>query len=89
MAGLLRIYNAALQRRPVLMTSLSTGVCYGLGDVVAQRVEMSQERRKEYDWRRVAIMASFGTIIAGPLYHAWFNKINEMPQFIERVVRVC
>lgn len=31
------------------------------------------------DWTRVGIFFTFGTIISGPIYHYWFNSLNELP----------
>lgn len=39
MFRLLRLYNCALQSKPLLVTSLSAGVCYGVGDCIAQTIE--------------------------------------------------
>ena len=39
MFGILGLYNRALQSKPLLVTSLSTGVCYGIGDYIAQSIE--------------------------------------------------
>ena len=34
------------------------------------------------------IFLTFGLTCGGPVYYAWFNKIHNMPQFIERVVKL-
>ncbi len=85
--GLLNLYNRALAKRPILITSLSTGFCYFSGDILAQHIEIKTEKRTEYDFSRLAVFGVFGTVAAGPLYYAWFSKINKMPMFLENLVR--
>jgi len=84
---LLSGYNNALARRPILVTSLSTGFCYGSGDMLAQYIEKKQGTRVDYDYHRLAVFTGFGTMMAGPVYYSWFSKINKMPLFLENVVR--
>jgi hypothetical protein len=87
MFKLLSLYNKGLQSKPLLITSISTGVCYGIGDYVAQTIEKNQNKREEYDMKRLMVFLTFGLTCGGPVYYAWFNKIHNMPQFIERVVK--
>jgi len=87
MFRILSIYNKSLQSKPLLVTSLSTGVCYGTGDYIAQSIEKKQGKREQYDLKRLAVFTIFGTIAGGPIYYTWFNKIHNMPAFIETVVR--
>lgn len=84
---ILNVYNNSLASKPVLITSLTTGFCYGSGDLLAQYVEKQQGKREEYDWHRTSVFTIFGTIAAGPIYYAWFSKINKMPMFLENVVK--
>ncbi len=46
MFKLLSLYNNALLSKPLLVTSLSTGVCYGTGDYIAQNIEINQGKRE-------------------------------------------
>ncbi len=87
MASILSAYNRALKSRPLLVTSLSTGVCYGLGDFIAQTIEKKQSKREKYDIKRLSVFTIFGTFAGGPIYYAWFSKIHNMPIFIENVVK--
>ncbi len=84
---ILNAYNNSLASKPVLITSLTTGFCYGSGDLLAQYVEKQQGKREEYDLHRTSVFTIFGTIAAGPIYYAWFSKINKMPMFLENVVK--
>jgi len=87
MFRLLSVYNNALQSKPLFITSISTGICYGTGDYFAQTIEKNQGKRESYDIKRLAVFTIFGTVAGGPIYYAWFSKIHNMPAFIERVVK--
>ena len=87
MFRILSAYNIVLQKKPLLVTSLSTGFCYGTGDYIAQTIEKEQGKRNNYDLKRLAVFTIFGTIAGGPIYYAWFSKIHNMPLFIERIVK--
>ncbi len=84
---ILSAYNNSLAAKPVLITSLTTGFCYGSGDILAQYVEKKQGKRENYDLHRTTVFTIFGTIAAGPIYYAWFSKINKMPMFLESIVK--
>src|SRR3989338_801437 len=80
-------YNTILKKYPLTVTSLTTGVCYGLGDVLAQKVEKNLGRRDKYDLHRMAMFTVFGTVFGGPVYYAWFSKLDKVPKLLERIVR--
>lgn len=87
MFTLLSKYNAILQSKPLLVTSISTGVCYGIGDYIAQTIEKNQCKREQIDLKRLGVFTVFGTVAGGPIYYAWFSKIHNMPAFIETIVK--
>jgi hypothetical protein len=87
MFRLLRLYNGSLQSKPLLVTSLTTGFCYGIGDYFAQTIEKNQGKRDNYDLKRLSVFTIFGTVAGGPIYYAWFSKIHNMEIFIERIVK--
>ena len=87
MYSLFRAYNSILHKHPLSITSLTTGACYGAGDYLAQKVEMKQGKRTEIDKHRLAVFTLFGTFLGGPIYYAWFNKIDKMPLLVERIVK--
>jgi hypothetical protein len=80
-------YSNILERKPFVVTSISTGICYGIGDYFAQNIEIRQKHREKIDYHRLAVFTGFGLIMSGPLYYAWFSKIDKMPIFLENVVR--
>lgn len=128
--SLLRIpaarYNAWLERRPVLVKSLTSGLMYAAGDLTAQVIAHTRSAAKvddtaasgdggagtstgsgsvkggkdaggasggavveeprrgtlatfKVDWKRVGVFFVYGTVIAGPAYHVWFNKLDLLP----------
>jgi len=85
--SIFRLYSVAMERHPKIGTSLTTGVCYGLGDVLAQKIEKMQNKRTEYDWHRTLVFTVFGTVLGGPIYYAWFSKLAKTPALLERIVK--
>jgi len=87
MAFVFRAYGTFMSTHPKVGTSLTTGACYGAGDVLAQKIEKNQGTRTNYDWHRTLTFTVFGTICGGPIYYAWFNKLKHTPALIEWVVK--
>lgn len=87
MASLFRSYNLFMEAKPLLGVTLSTGVCYGIGDMLAQYIEKNQGKREDTSYRRLAVFTIFGGAIAGPIYYGWFNKLKKVPALIERLVK--
>lgn len=93
-------YNDLLERRPLLTKSITTGVMYGAGDVIAQYVEKHQadaERSEEekaalvgvdwFNYKRAMVFTFFGTCIGGPAFHYWYNYLNEVPAILLQLKR--
>lgn len=79
-------YNAQLERRPVLVKSLTSGLTYAAGDAIAQKAEHMQATRNglpvkpfKLNWKRLGIFFVYGSAIAGPMYHYWFSKLDLLP----------
>lgn len=87
MTYLFRAYTHALNAKPYLVTSLSASFCYGAGDLLAQRIEINQNKRTNYDIHRTSMMSIFALGIAGPLYCAWFKKIHHINKLFELLVK--
>jgi Mpv17 / PMP22 family len=81
----------AIRSKPILRDSLACMCLSGIGDVLAQRFELFQHRTdakqmtasgkpmSDYellDFRRASSLASFGLLIAGPLYSHWFPFLD-------------
>lgn len=86
-------YSRWLEKRPMLTKSVTTGVTYALGDLLAQWIERGQEARRlreageavdlgPFDWRRAGVFMVFGTLLAGPVYTVWFDRIDRLPYLI-------
>jgi len=87
MTSLFRAYTRLLNDKPLITTSITSGVCYFTGDLLAQRIEISQEKRKKIDFHRTGVMTFFALTTAGPLYCLWFQKIHHINKIFDAVVK--
>jgi len=75
-----RVYNDLLIDYPIVTKSVTSGIMYGAGDVICQ---VGEAKRKglplDFEWKRTAVMATFGTFLSGPLYHYWFAYLDTLP----------
>lgn len=76
-----------MESHPKIGTSLTTGACYGAGDLMAQKIEKNQGKRDSYDWHRTLTFTVFGTVFGGPIYYIWFKKLKNTPALLERIVK--
>jgi hypothetical protein len=76
-----------METRPKFGTCLTTSACYGTGDLLAQKIEKNQGKRKTYDWHRTITFTVFGTVFGVPIYYMWFKKLKNTPALLERVVK--
>lgn len=66
-------YNTQLNKRPLLVKSITSGFMYGAGDACAQVAENYAENKKpgaekqplRLNWRRIGVFFVFGTVIGG------------------------
>lgn len=86
-------YNELLERFPLPVKSITSGIMYAGGDILAQYTETYTVNRNKpsddqqtttLDKKRVAIFFIYGTFIAGPAYHYWFDYLNELPALLWR-----
>jgi hypothetical protein len=87
MAYIFRVYSTYMETHPKLGISLTTGVCYGAGDLLAQKIEKNQGKRGSYDFHRTLTFTVFGTVFGGPIYYMWFKKLKNTPALLERIVK--
>ncbi|CAG8563222.1 4074_t:CDS:2 [Ambispora leptoticha] len=73
--NILRLYNRALVRQPILTQAFMTGVLFGTGDLIAQNIE--EKENDNYTFKRTARMVIFGTIIAGPMLANWYRFLDK------------
>ncbi|KAF8153420.1 hypothetical protein B0H34DRAFT_784481 [Crassisporium funariophilum] len=76
MAHLLRTYNAALLRRPMVVQCVTAAVLFGAGDIVAQQAV--EGRGKEHDFARTARLAFYGGALFGPAMTKWYQLLNSI-----------
>lgn len=67
-------YNKHLEKTPMLTKTITSGILFGLGDVIAQTI--TKEKGKSYDLPRLGRAWVFGTFILGPLAHWHFNFLE-------------
>ncbi|KAF9550060.1 hypothetical protein CPC08DRAFT_768975 [Agrocybe pediades] len=78
MASLLRSYNSALLRRPMLTQCLTAGVLFGTGDIVAQQLVEERKKGVGHDWARTARLTFYGTCLFGPCMTKWYELLNRI-----------
>jgi len=79
-------YNHFMTTKPMIGNMLTSGVCYGAGDVLAQKIEKHQGKRKYYDFSRIGIYASFGFLFGGPAYYLWFKKLHHLDGVVKNFI---
>ena len=87
MFSLFRAYSKFLETNPKTGTSVTTGLCYGAGDLLAQKIEKNQGKREKYDFHRTLVFTLFGTAFGGSIYYAWFQKLSKTPLLLEKIVK--
>jgi hypothetical protein len=83
MAHLFRIYNRYIESNPFTGNCITSGICYGAGDALAQTIEKKSGKREKYDFARMATYGAFGLFFGGPAYYLWFKKIHHMDAIIK------
>ncbi|KAH8107168.1 hypothetical protein BXZ70DRAFT_916685 [Cristinia sonorae] len=77
MASLLRAYNAALQRRPMLYQCATAGILFAGGDCIAQQA-IERKGWKNHDLARTARLGFYGGCMFGPLLTKWLQTLNRL-----------
>ncbi|KAF8247647.1 hypothetical protein K440DRAFT_297100 [Wilcoxina mikolae CBS 423.85] len=75
MAHLLRAYQLQLVRRPVLTGAVTSGVLFGLGDIIAQQ-GIDRKGIKNHDFAATARMTFYGGCIFGPAAVGWYKVLE-------------
>ncbi|KAG1729961.1 uncharacterized protein EDB91DRAFT_1252840 [Suillus paluster] len=76
MASILRLYNAALIRRPMFAQSVTAAVLFGAGDVIAQQA--IERQGKNHDFMRTARLTFYGGAFFGPALTKWYQLLNRI-----------
>lgn len=74
-AGLWAAYTTLLAKKPLLTKSVTAGVLNGLGDVLAQ---VTVDKHRDFDFKRLAIFAFLGVAMIGPMLHAWYGVLGRV-----------
>jgi hypothetical protein len=78
--GIASKYNDLLHEWPIITKSVTSGIMYGAGDLLCQVGEAAHNNKPlRIEWKRTAVMATFGTVVSGPLYHYWFAYLDTFP----------
>lgn len=72
-------YQARLAARPIVTQLVSTGVLFGLGDVLAQ--QGVERRGLQHDYLRTGRMVFFGSAMAGPVLVGWYRFMDRYINF--------
>ncbi|KAG0700340.1 hypothetical protein DFH29DRAFT_932631 [Suillus ampliporus] len=76
MASILRLYNAALIRRPMFAQSATAALLFGAGDVIAQQA--IERQGKNHDFMRTARLTFYGGAFFGPALTKWYQLLNRI-----------
>lgn len=67
-------YNQQLEKSPIVVKSITTGVLFFAGDVFAQWI--TKRKEDPFDWKRARSATIYGTFIFGPLAHYHLTFID-------------
>ncbi|KAJ8081848.1 Protein required for ethanol metabolism [Marasmius tenuissimus] len=76
MASLLRAYNAALMRRPMVTQCATAGFLFGAGDIIAQQAV--ERKGKDHDFMRTGRLVFYGGALFGPIMTKWYQFLNRI-----------
>jgi hypothetical protein len=83
--GIFGKYYRLLHLYPYSTQSLTAGAMWFAGDILTQKL-----CEEKLDWRRIAIMTSFGVGCAGPLYTWWYARVLDKlsRNILHKIIRV-
>ncbi|KAF9075636.1 hypothetical protein BDP27DRAFT_1042730 [Rhodocollybia butyracea] len=76
MASMLRMYNAALQRRPMITQCCTAAFLFGTGDIIAQQA--IEGRGNKHDFQRTMRLTFYGGFLFGPAMTKWYQWLNNI-----------
>jgi len=72
-------YNHLLKTKPLATNVVSTGLLFGAGDYLAQRIAISKlETDQKYDYSRSLRAIIYGGIIFAPIGDKWYKILNRV-----------
>ncbi|KAF7759844.1 hypothetical protein Agabi119p4_11539 [Agaricus bisporus var. burnettii] len=76
MTSLLRAYNSALIRRPLVTQCATAAVLFGAGDLIAQ--QFVEKKGSNHDIARTTRMTVYGAFFFGPPMTWWYSTLNRI-----------
>ncbi|THU91587.1 hypothetical protein K435DRAFT_780632 [Dendrothele bispora CBS 962.96] len=76
MASVLKLYNAALIRRPMSTQCATAAFLFGAGDVIAQ--QGVEKKGWDHDFARTARLTFYGGCFFGPAMTKWYQFLNKI-----------
>ncbi|KRX02427.1 hypothetical protein PPERSA_10044 [Pseudocohnilembus persalinus] len=73
------IYTGLLTSHPIITKTVTSGLLFGLGDVICQQLieKKSHQGEHKHNWTRTRNFAIMGTIM-GPIFHGWYGVLNQL-----------
>ena len=86
-SGWFNAYSNALATYPIRTNAVLSGSLCAIGDVLAQGVELKLDvgEAKSYSGLRTARMATYGTLVCGPLLYGWYSSLH----FVGEAIKVA
>ncbi|KJE94646.1 Mpv17 protein [Capsaspora owczarzaki ATCC 30864] len=69
-------YLYMLERRPIVMSAISTGTLMATGDLIAQQA--IDRKGRDHDLVRTARMAAIGFCFVGPVMRLWYTGLEKI-----------
>lgn len=78
-------YSDLLATYPLRANAFVSGSLCAIGDVVAQGIEMKLDVGESKSWSplRTARMATYGTLVCGPLLYGWYSTLHFVGEAIK------
>ncbi|EDR00159.1 uncharacterized protein LACBIDRAFT_255602 [Laccaria bicolor S238N-H82] len=76
MATLIRAYNSALLRKPMITQCTTAAILFGAGDIIAQQAV--EGKGKDHDFLRTARLSFYGGALFGPAMTKWYSFLNRI-----------
>jgi hypothetical protein len=83
---LISSYNNLMTGKPLIGNMITSGICYGCGDALAQKIEKANGKRDKYDFSRMTVYTMFGFLCGGPAYYLWFKKLHHLDGVVKNFI---
>lgn len=84
MASFFAKYNSLIVRRPLLTNVITTGVLFGTGDVLAQKI--TPDRSHGYDYARTGRAVAYGAVFFAPIGDRWMRFLATIKAPVNRAM---